>query len=556
MQVQGRFGTVAEERLSEACLVIMGLSSGVFREIVNEDAAGQRFDNVLHHTRVRRVGEVGAHGVCVRKGDDDGNIKGAVHDVAVTRDHCTGDDIDDAGQGAQFQRGVHEGLAMRKVGGFLQPADHDVLHGAGERRWHGGRRACGAAHDATGADDGSKEGQATHAVFKAQTRKICKATGNVLQPAGGRGECVCIWYGVGMHIAIACGGSGGHTFPGVVTGQALRRRGHRVTLWLAGREAEASVVKGWDGPRVQLVVRGFQEKVDTGGIRVAMGHLRAICKAWQVMRRDRPDVLLGMGSYSSVPPAVAACMLRVPMVLHEANAVPGRAVAFLARCTRVIGVTFAVCAAHVPNVRTVLTGLPMRAFGEGTFSGEPLRESDFTILVMGGSQGAHALNELATAAICDLRRAGRPVQVIHLAGRADEATVRAAYVDAGVPHLVFGFLDQIERAYRRAQLGVCRSGAGACMELARAALPAILVPLPTARKNHQWHNARELAQRNGAQLVAQEGLTAQGLAAEILALMEKPEALVAMRKALQGLAIPDGEERLADLVEEVGKGKG
>ena len=356
-----------------------------------------------------------------------------------------------------------------------------------------------------------------------------------------------------MHVAIACGGTGGHAFPGVVTGQVLRRRGHAVTLWLAGRDAESSVIKDWDGPVVRLVARGFQEGWTAGGVGIALGHVRAAAQAFSTMRRARPDVLLGMGSYSTVPPALAARLLGVPVVLHEANAVPGSAISFLARGARSVGIAFATAAEHLPRTRTVMTGLPMRAFGGEILRDAPLREGVFTVLIMGGSQGAHALNVLAPAAVLALHRQGRAVQVIHLSGRADEGAVRAVYAAAGVPQLVFGFLAEIGGAYLRADLAVCRSGAGTCMELARCGLPAILVPLPTARRNHQWHNARELEQRGGARVIEQHALSEAGLAEAIGGFMEAPQKLAEIRTALKGMAIADGAERLADLVEAAGQ---
>lgn len=336
-----------------------------------------------------------------------------------------------------------------------------------------------------------------------------------------------------------------------MTAQTLRQRGHKVTLWLSGRDTETAVIKGWDGPVVRLAARGFQERWSAGGVGVAAGHAGACLHAAARMRTNRPDVLLGMGSYSSVPPVLAAWVLRVPIILHEANAIPGRAVSFLARFARAVGVAFESAGYHFPRGKAVRTGLPMRPLGTGRLEGAPLTDGVFTILVMGGSQGAHVLNEVVPVAAGRLRREGRALQVVHLAGKADGELVRAAYAAEEVPCQVFGFLEDMDKAYNVASLAVCRSGAGSCMELARYGVPAILVPLPTARRNHQWLNAKEIQQRGGAQLLEQRALTPERLAMEIASLMEAPDRRNRMRAALQGLAIPDGAERLANLVESV-----
>lgn len=350
-----------------------------------------------------------------------------------------------------------------------------------------------------------------------------------------------------MHLAVACGGTGGHTFPGVATARVLRDAGHQVTLWLAGRPTEAAVVSGWDGGVEHLVARS-----PGGGwgrtVGVAVEQAMAVREARKRLRRNPPDALLAMGSYASCPPVLAAWSLRIPVVLHEANAIPGQAVAWLARLSRAIGITFPEAAAHLPAGRTLLTGLPMR-----TFAAAPARRTreagaSPTLLVMGGSQGAHALNTRIPAALASLHQSGMPLRVIHLAGQADAAQVEACYARAGMPHVVHGFLPAIGEAYQAADLALCRSGAGSCMELAACGLPAILVPLPSARRNHQHLNARYLATQGGAVLLPQSELTEARVAREVRALLETPARLESMRDALTALAVTDGAQRLAALV--------
>lgn len=359
-----------------------------------------------------------------------------------------------------------------------------------------------------------------------------------------------------MHVALACGGTGGHAFPGVATARVLRERGHVVTLWLAGRESEASVIAGWDGPVERISVQGFGTRLQWGAATAAIGQMRATARCWRWMRRARVDVFLGMGSYSTVAPALAARALGVPIVLHEANAIPGRAVAFLAHGARAVGIVFPCAEQFLPPGRARVTGLPMRDFDPSRgLEDARLAPAQFTVLAMGGSQGAHALNEAVPAALARLRGQGRFVQVIHLSGRRDEAAVRDAYARAGVPHVVFGFYPEIGRAYHDASLAVCRSGAGTCMELAKAGVPALMVPLPSARRNHQLLNALAMREAGGARVLPQAELTAERLAQEIATLMDAPETLASMRTALGAQAIENGAARLADLVESVAAGR-
>jgi UDP-N-acetylglucosamine--N-acetylmuramyl-(pentapeptide) pyrophosphoryl-undecaprenol N-acetylglucosamine transferase len=129
-----------------------------------------------------------------------------------------------------------------------------------------------------------------------------------------------------MKVAVACGGTGGHVFPGLATARELLSRGHEVTLWMTGRETEQSALRDWDGPVVQVPARGFPSGISLRSLQTAWKLAQAVRQCRKRMRQDRPDVLLAMGSYASVGPCAAARLLGVPIVLHEANVIPGRAV--------------------------------------------------------------------------------------------------------------------------------------------------------------------------------------------------------------------------------------
>jgi UDP-N-acetylglucosamine--N-acetylmuramyl-(pentapeptide) pyrophosphoryl-undecaprenol N-acetylglucosamine transferase len=357
-----------------------------------------------------------------------------------------------------------------------------------------------------------------------------------------------------MRIAVACGGTGGHVFPGLAVARALKQRGHSVTLWLSGRDVEQASVSDWDGPVERVHAQGFQ----SGGIRV-LGTLKSLVSAFLVcrrrMKRERPEAVLGMGSYASVGPVAAARSLGIPALVHEANVVPGRAVAFLARLGAKVGLTFAATRRYLPGARTELTGLPVRddlggTFDDGAFGGGADVPGAFTVLVMGGSQGARRLNETGVAAMKSLRGRGVHLRVVHLCGRNQgPEAIEAAYRSAGVPSLVFGFLREMGKAYRAADLAICRAGASSCMELAAFGVPAVLVPLPTAVRDHQTANAREMESASAAVCVPEAGLTVDGLAALVDDLRRDPARLAAMKAAMLRVAQPDAAGRLADMVE-------
>jgi UDP-N-acetylglucosamine--N-acetylmuramyl-(pentapeptide) pyrophosphoryl-undecaprenol N-acetylglucosamine transferase len=354
-----------------------------------------------------------------------------------------------------------------------------------------------------------------------------------------------VWYGA-MKICVACGGTGGHIFPGLATACELRARGHAVTLWLAGRDVEAASVDGWDGEITSIRAAGFPSGISLRSIGVVFRLCGAIFASWRQMRRMRPDVVLGMGSYASVGPVLAARMCGVPVVLHEANAVPGRAISFLARFAARVGITFEAASQHLDAAKVAVTGFPLR----GTLS-QPLHAASdvFTLLVMGGSQGAHALNETLPKALARLCTQGVSLRVIHLAGVRDADFVEKQYQALGVPAEVHAFAGDMASIYAAADFAIARAGAATCTELAVCGVPALLVPHPTAARNHQALNAMAMAATGGMAMQLQQDLTVDWLVGYLNTLIEEPDTITRMRGKLGGIARADGAVQLADLVE-------
>ncbi|MDD5704447.1 MAG: UDP-N-acetylglucosamine--N-acetylmuramyl-(pentapeptide) pyrophosphoryl-undecaprenol N-acetylglucosamine transferase [Kiritimatiellae bacterium] len=345
-------------------------------------------------------------------------------------------------------------------------------------------------------------------------------------------------------IAVACGGTGGHIYPGLATARELRARGHDVTVWLAGREIEERTLAEWDG----AVFRTGARPLRAAGLPAL---LRSVWRSWRAMGVRRPDALLAMGSYASLPPVLAARSRGVPVVLHEANAIPGKAVARLSRLARVTAISFEECATWLPRARLARTGLPVRLELRNQLPLEGFRQTGgFTVLVTGGSQGAHALNLICRDALAHLARSGAmpSLRIIHQTGAADEPAVRASYADAGADAQVFAFLREMGRAYAAADLAIGRAGAATCAEICLCGVPALLVPLPTAVRDHQRANAMHLVAAQAADMRPQSELTPEWLAGYIVEMQRDRVRRERMRARLLSLAVPDAAARLADAV--------
>jgi UDP-N-acetylglucosamine--N-acetylmuramyl-(pentapeptide) pyrophosphoryl-undecaprenol N-acetylglucosamine transferase len=358
-----------------------------------------------------------------------------------------------------------------------------------------------------------------------------------------------------LKIAIACGGTGGHIFPGLATGRELLEHGHDVTLWLAGKDIESDAVKDWDGKIITIPAEGFQFGVSMRSVLTLLKLFKAFRLALPLMRENNPDVVLAMGSYASFAPIKAARKCKIPYVLHEANLLPGRAVSFLARHAHTVAVSFEKSRFYLKHPNLETTGMPLRKDLQ-LASMKPRRErgvnDPLRILVMGGSRGAQILNEILPKAVVAAAGKGVKIEVEHIAGVQDSEELEEVYRQGGVQATIHHFVQHMEEIYLNVDFAICRSGAASCAELAVFGIPALLVPYPYAVRDHQMGNARALQDSGAADVVAQEDLTATWLRDYLMNISEKPERIDRMVAAMKKRAQINASGRLAELLEKVG----
>ncbi|SOZ56837.1 UDP-N-acetylglucosamine:N-acetylmuramyl-(pentapeptide) pyrophosphoryl-undecaprenol N-acetylglucosamine transferase [Cupriavidus taiwanensis] len=349
-------------------------------------------------------------------------------------------------------------------------------------------------------------------------------------------------------LLVMAGGTGGHVFPGLAVAHALRAQGWNV-VWLGNRTGmEATLVPKHDIPMEFIQFGGLRGKGLVTKFLLPLNLLRAFWQSIAALRRVRPSVVLGMGGYITFPAGMMASLLGRPLVLHEQNSIAGLANKVLARVAdRVL------CAFPDALPGSEWTGNPVReelAQLDAPEARYDRRDGPLRLLVVGGSLGAAALNEVVPKAIALLPQDQRPV-VTHQAGAKQIDTLRANYAAAQVPAQTLPFIDDMARAYADADLVICRAGAMTVSEVAAAGVAALFVPFPHAVDDHQTTNAQFLSSQGAALLVQQKDLTAEGLA-QTIASLTRPQ-LKDMARLARGLARPEATRRVAEVCSELAR---
>lgn len=358
-----------------------------------------------------------------------------------------------------------------------------------------------------------------------------------------------------MKFVIACGGTGGHLFPGLAVAEVLRAQGHGVLLLVSEKEVDARALRNHpDLPSEKLPSIGLPSPFSPALVAFLRRLRASLKKCGTIFDGDRPDAVLGMGGFTSIAPLVAAWRRGIPAFLHESNAIPGKANRLAARFCKGVLLGFDDCAKHFPRGKTRVTGTPIRReLGENVPSRDEARRrlgldvSKPALLVMGGSQGASGINALMTQAAGRLSGCG--FQIVHLAGERGVDAVETAYKAAGIPAVVMPFCDRMQDVYAAADLAVSRSGAASLGELSWFGLPSVLVPYPHAAEDHQRLNAEIFVRAGAARVVKESGASPDGFAALLASLLESPADLSNMAAAAKGLAPRDAAARVAGVLE-------
>ena len=341
-------------------------------------------------------------------------------------------------------------------------------------------------------------------------------------------------------ILIMAGGTGGHIFPALAVADLLRVQGWQVTWLGAPRSMEADLVPRHGYEMALVRFSGLRGK---GLLRVLMLPFNLLLALWQsasAILRHRPDVVLGMGGYITFPGGVMAALLRCPLVIHEQNSIAGLSNRVLARIAQKVLSGF-------PDVlpQAIWCGNPVR--GDIAALPDPqqryaARHGKLNVLVVGGSLGAKAINEVLPQALALLPEDVRP-NVLHQTGKQHFAAVQRAYQEAGVQADIKPFMDEMARHYANADLVICRAGALTIAELAAAGVASILIPYPFAVDDHQTRNAQFLSKHDAAVLLPQSDLSAEKLAQLIRDLSR--EKLLAMAQQARSVARADAALNVA-----------
>lgn len=353
-----------------------------------------------------------------------------------------------------------------------------------------------------------------------------------------------------IRLLIAASGTGGHLFPAIALAEQLPYQ----IEWLGvPNRLETRLVPSQYALHT-IDVEGLQQRFGLGTLRVSAKFVRSIFQVRRLLKQGKFQGVFTTGGYIAAPSVIAARSLGLPVILHESNAIPGKVTRALSPWCRAVALGFESAAQYLPRTRTIYTSTPVRTqFQPGEVDNLPplnlpIPEGVLLILIVGGSQGAVAVNQLVRQCASTWLNAG--AWIVHLTGDRDPDVDSLKH-----PHyLTLPFYDNMAGLMQRANLVIGRAGAGTVTELAITRKPAIFIPLPTAAEDHQFYNAQVLATVGAALVFRQAELTPQLLITQVLSLLQSPTQLEQMGEKAGAIAVPDSAERLAKLVREVVEG--
>lgn len=347
-------------------------------------------------------------------------------------------------------------------------------------------------------------------------------------------------------VMIVAGGTGGHVFPGIAVARELRHRGISV-VWLGTKHGLDTQLVPQEGiPFYGIPMVGLRGKSLWRKLTTPLRLFKTILQSMWLMLKLKPNVVIGMGGYVTAPAGIAAWLLRKPLVIHEQNAIAGMSNRHLARLATTVLQAFPNTFPATKKAQTV--GNPVRsAIAELPTPEQRLgqRSGKLQVLIVGGSLGAQAINEIMPQILAALPD---QITVWHQTGKSTFDTANAEYQRLGLTAKVEPFIDDMAQAYAWADIVICRAGALTVSELAVAGVASILVPLPIAVDDHQTANAKWLANAGAAMLMPQRELTPEALTQVLLNFYQNRSQLLTMAQAAKHVAVLDAVTRVADTI--------
>jgi len=351
-----------------------------------------------------------------------------------------------------------------------------------------------------------------------------------------------------QRLVVTTGGTGGHIFPALAVAAEVQRRNPEAQILFLGGNGPEGALAAKAGLKFKALPASGVLGKGAKSLLSIIWVSRGVILATRALRRFQPEVVIGFGGYAGFCPVLAAALMRIPTAVHEQNSVPGVTNRVLGKLVKRVFVSFDDRLAAFPPVKVTRTGNPVRA--EICEAKRHEQNDRRNLLVLGGSQGARAINDAVVAALPQLMAAR--VNILHQTGAADETRIRAAYEKAGAdPTSVFGFIEGMSGAYAWADLALCRAGASTVFELAATGTPSVLVPFPFAAHDHQRVNARHLADLGAAVMVDQKDLSPGALAELTAGLLGDPAKLAAMSREAKTFARPEAASLIVDGLEEL-----
>jgi UDP-N-acetylglucosamine--N-acetylmuramyl-(pentapeptide) pyrophosphoryl-undecaprenol N-acetylglucosamine transferase len=352
---------------------------------------------------------------------------------------------------------------------------------------------------------------------------------------------------------IAGGGTGGHLFPGLAIADEFIKRYERAKiLFVTGRKKmESDILSRTNFLQSSIDVEGLKGRGWAKGFKTLLKLPLSFFQSFSIIKGFSPRVVIGVGGYSSGPVCMIAKLMGIPSAIHEQNSYPGLTNRLLCRVVDRVFISFEESRAHFSGGELLLTGNPIREEFLSEDKAERTGNKTFTILILGGSQGARVINRTVVETLSILKENGRDLCVIHQTGESDYSEVVKTYERAGVKGDVLPFIEDMSRAYDHADLVISRAGATTVSELAVLGKPSILIPYPHAANRHQETNAQILVKAGGAEMILQEALNSERLAGSLMRYMDDQPGLNEMGTKARKVGRGDAAKVIVDQLMEM-----